>query len=539
MDAIILDLSNLEGHSNESFFHLIGNTDKLEQYTIKKIDKLGPSERRRHESANKFSIDNDLVSLVFDSGVIAIDEYSYTHNYKVVRGFFECLDFFKIVKCFVVDRELLKNFIKNNVTNLSSSNDKISESESAKQFNGLTHFGHQLGAQDILIHLSSKNDNAYVTYKVDGALSKEVYNLKNYKLGRAIVSSVYNSKSGTGTQIGSYDDVTSPQRKNINHTIFDDRGNPIAEYEYRFTKTVTSGPGEVLVVMRAQGIPKRLEQLGLEDNQVSRFMDAIGLISENGGASIISGQTGSGKSTTNYACLLALPRTCVVQTFEDPIEFTKPSEYKNITQNALNKSIGYQNQLGSIMQQAPDVLFLQEIRDAETAKFAIGIANTGHGLVTSLHAKNPFGIVERLADLCGDEIKSSLASPGILKVLSHQALVNKLCPHCSKTREELNDEELKAFMPFLTSLRLKTSKKVRFKNSAGCEHCADGEKGRVPVLESIFIDQTDLQFIADGNFNDWRDYRIKNGHRTIRARVADLVKSGDVCISRYMVITDD
>lgn len=522
----LIDLTSISGNTDFNFFHRISDTSKLEDYTIK--ESLYFNERAKA---------HDLVALLFEQGVLAIDSFTFDQNFEKATKFISDIQEESIVKVYVVNPDLLSDYIKSRVTNLTSGFSELSDSEASKQFNLLAFKAHSLGAQDIYIHLSSSEDTAFATFKVDGELLQEPYPLKNYAFGRSICASIYDGKVGTGMQRGSFDDVTTPQERSIRHIITDDAGNTVGAYEYRFTKTVTRGTGEILINMRAQGKARQLSELGIQTDVLSELKQGVREISSTGGMSIICGQTGSGKSTTNYGLLLGLPRTCCVQTFEDPIEVTKPREYTNITQNSLNPKAGVDVQLASIMRQAPDCLFLQEIRDAATAKFAVGISLTGHGCVTSIHAPNPFAIIQRLEGLGVD--RSSLADSGMIKLLSSQVLVKKLCPHCALPISKLDKNERDAIEPHLRSIKCKTNKNIRFRNKQGCDKCNSGESGRLPILELIHLTDEDRKYILSGDNLGWKKYRKSQGHKAISDYALELFKAGVICFSRLQELTND
>ena len=521
-----IDLTGLSGNCDQNFFHRIDNTSKLENYTIKENENFLFKEKARK---------HDLLALLFEQGVIAIDSFSFDQNIEKVTAFISDIYNENIVKVYIVSPELLDAYIKARVTNLTSGI-TLTDSEASKHFNLLAYKAHVLGAQDIYISLSSADDTAYATFKVDGELLQSPYPLKNFAFGRAICASIYDGKAGTGMQQGNFDDVTTPQERRVRHVVTDESGNPVETYEYRFTKTVTASSGELYINFRAQGKAKQLHALGFQESILNDLKESIQKIAVHGGMSIISGQTGSGKSTTNYGLLLSLPRTCCVQTFEDPIEITKPREYSNITQNSLNAKVGVDVQLASIMRQAPDCLFLQEIRDKATAKFAVGISLTGHGCVTSIHAPNPFAIIQRLEDLGIN--RSALADSGMLKLLLSQVLIRKLCPHCCLTFNKLSQAERIRFEPKLKSLKCKTNKSIRFRNENGCEKCNSGEIGRLPILELLILNDKDREFILSGDNAAWREYRKSIQHKTISDYGLEYFKSGLICLSRYMELPD-
>ncbi|MAD89063.1 MAG: type II secretion system protein E [Pseudoalteromonas sp.] len=520
-----INLTNIAGENSNCFYQFIQDSQILSSYTIK--DDI---------AFNALASNLGVTALLFEQSVMAIDSYSFENDISTVSSLLSEADD-EIKKVYVLASDSLQNYIKLKVTNLKSGAAEVSDSEASKQFNALMLKSHRLGAADTYIHLSESDNTAYATFKVEGELSDQTYPLRDFALGRAICSSVFESKEGTGLQDGSFDEVTSPQRKNIHHIVHDENGNPLCRYEYRYTKTVTKGPGELLVNLRSASKARHLTELGLPDDELRLLGSIISSISTRGGMSLICGQTGSGKSVTNYAFLLALPRTKSIQTFEDPIEVTKPPEFINITQNSLNKNIGTKVQLSSIMTQAPDLMFLQEIRDHDTAEFAVNTALTGHGLITSIHAKNPFGIIQRLESL-GIE-RSDLASYGLIKNLSAQALVKTLCTKCSLKYDELDEQRKAEYMPILSKLRCKSNQDIRFKNLKGCKHCQRGEVGRKPILEILSVNSDDLHFIREGLIQEWRETRIKKGHKTIKSKGLQLFKSGEICLSRYLELNDD
>ncbi|KZN63391.1 ATPase, T2SS/T4P/T4SS family [Pseudoalteromonas luteoviolacea] len=516
----VINLTNIAGEDSDCFYQFIPDTQILSSYTIK--DDL------------RF---DGITALLFEQSVLAIDSFSFENAMPSVMSLLEKIED-EIKKVYVLGSDSLQNYIKLKVTNLKSGAIEVSDSEALKQFNALMLKSHKLGAADTYIHLSESNNTAYATFKVEGELSEQTYPLRDFALGRAICASVFESKDGTGLQDGSFDEVTSPQRKNVHHVVQDENGTPLCSYEYRYTKTVTKGPGELLVNLRSGSKARHLTELGLPDGDLELLGSIIKSISTQGGMSLICGQTDSGKSVTNYAFLLALPRTKSIQTFEDPIEITKPPEFINITQNSLNKKIGTRVQLSSIMTQAPDLMFLQEIRDNDTAEFAVNTALTGHGLISSIHAKNPFGIIQRLESL-GVE-RSDLASFGLIKNLSAQALVNTVCPKCSLKYDELEKGRKDEYTPILSKLRCKSNQSIRFRNLKGCKHCKHrGEIGRKPILEILAVTPDDLPYIRDGLFQEWRELRVKAGHKTIKDKGFQLFKSGQICLSRYLELNDD
>jgi type IV pilus assembly protein PilB len=205
------------------------------------------------------------------------------------------------------------------------------------------------------------------------------------------------------------------------------------------------------------------------------------------GILLISGPTGSGKTTTLYATLKLLNKeTRNILTIEDPVEYT----LEGINQVQLKESIGltFGAALRTFLRQDPDVIMVGEIRDPETANMAIRAALTGHLVLSTIHTNSAWGTVSRLIDM---GIPPFLVA-STLNTTAAQRLVRLLCPHCSEEKEFQPALYPKQFKPFLQVDQHFVAR--------GCEHCYyTGYKGRKAVYEVIPIDQ-DLAFeIKNGN----------------------------------------
>jgi type IV pilus assembly protein PilB len=237
----------------------------------------------------------------------------------------------------------------------------------------------------------------------------------------------------------------------------------------------------------------------LDQSQAFINLDELGFGSENltilnsllarpQGIILVTGPTGSGKSTTLYAALNRLKSEVInIVTVEDPVEY----ELSGVNQVQVNERAGitFASGLRSILRQDPNVVMVGEIRDAETARIAFQAANTGHLVLTTLHTNDASSAVTRLVDLGVDPfvIASSLSC-----VLA-QRLVRQNCPHCLVTQRV--DESL------LTRFGLSGKKEVlnKIKKSQGCEACQfTGYRGRMGVYELLVVDDEVRKQILDG-----------------------------------------
>ena len=220
--------------------------------------------------------------------------------------------------------------------------------------------------------------------------------------------------------------------------------------------------------------------LGAEDREMLRQ-----LIGHRHGVVIVTGPTGSGKTTTLYALIRELDNgETNISTVEDPIEYELPG----ITQMQVEtkRDFTFASALRAILRQDPDVILVGEIRDHETAQIAVQASMTGHLVLTTLHTNDAAGAVARLADL-GIE-RPALAAT--LRGVVAQRLVRRLCPHCQTTVEQLNEEE------FALSVRYGVMPKLR---AAGCDRCGQsGYRGRMAITEILTLQSGIQEMVANG-----------------------------------------
>ncbi len=217
-----------------------------------------------------------------------------------------------------------------------------------------------------------------------------------------------------------------------------------------------------------------LENLGFTD---SNFRKVLRMINVPNGIILVTGATGTGKSTTVYAVLQKLnaEETNII-TVEDPIEM----DIEGISQIQTNSEIGlnFATALRSILRQDPDVIMVGEIRDTETAKIAIRASITGHLVLTTLHTNNSLNTIERLLDM---EVERYLLASSLTGIIS-QKLAKKLCPNCRKLRPT-NEYEKNLFRTCL-------NKEINeIYNAEGCEVCGNGYHGRIAIHEVLLINQ--------------------------------------------------
>ena len=245
--------------------------------------------------------------------------------------------------------------------------------------------------------------------------------------------------------------------------------------------TLPSSNGErvVLRLLDKQAGRLRLENLGMDEVTLGRLRE---IVSRPHGIFLVTGPTGSGKTTTLYSSLAELNTAALnILTVEDPIEYNLPGIGQ--TQVNTKAEMTVARGLRAILRQDPDVVMVGEVRDLETAEVAIQASLTGHLVMSTLHTNTAIGAVNRLIDM---GIEPFLLSSSLIGVLA-QRLVRVLCPHCKSPRPASANE--------LEFLRLRAATVFE---PTGCEHCQQtGYRGRMGIYELVTIDDTLRQQIHD------------------------------------------
>ncbi len=269
----------------------------------------------------------------------------------------------------------------------------------------------------------------------------------------------------------------------------------------------------------------RLEELGLSDKQLDTFLK---LISQPNGIILVTGPTGSGKTTTLYAALSRInsPDKNII-TIEDPIEY----QLDGIGQIQVNPKINltFATGLRSIVRQDPDVILVGEIRDLETAEIAIQSALTGHLVFSTLHTNDSAGAITRLIDM---GIEPFLVSSAMNAILA-QRLVRVICPYC---KEEYNPP---IFSLKEIGLDEETISKTKFYRGRGCSECSQtGFRGRMGIYELLILDDEIKSLISrTSDSNDIKREALRKGLITLRQDGAQKVLEGFTTVEEVIRVT--
>ncbi len=264
-------------------------------------------------------------------------------------------------------------------------------------------------------------------------------------------------------------------------------------------------------------IPK--EKLGFTKNNLEKFNE---LLMNPHGIILITGPTGSGKSTTLYTMLNELNQIHDnITTVEDPVEYM----IDGLNQVQVNTKAGltFAGALRSFLRQDPDIIMLGEIRDSETADIAIRAAITGHLVLSTLHTNDAVSTISRLEDMGIPPYMIAVSLKGVIS----QRLLRRLCPHCSEP-----------YTPEAGELKLLGLKEEEytFKKAKGCSFCNhNGYKGRIAVHEILLLNNGHHDLITrNASIDELTNYSMKTGMTTLRDECIRLLKDGITSLEEVM-----
>ncbi|HKX60415.1 MAG TPA: GspE/PulE family protein, partial [Verrucomicrobiae bacterium] len=281
----------------------------------------------------------------------------------------------------------------------------------------------------------------------------------------------------------------------------------------------------VLRVLDKGNLSASMDKLGLDSDTFRRFRAAV---DAPHGLLLVTGPTGSGKTTTLYSALNELnnPEYNIV-TVEDPVEFQIPG----INQVPVRKEIGlsFANALRSILRQDPDIVMIGEIRDTETAEIAVEAALTGHQVLSTMHCNDAPGAVARLDDM---GIAPFLISSSVLLACA-QRLMRRICSHCKEpvTYPVTMFRDLGIPANYFDGATLHRGR--------GCDRCNNtGYSGRTAIIEAMSItDDIRKAIIARASSMEIGKIAINQGMKTLRFAALDKVKDGGSTLEQTLVVT--
>ncbi len=333
------------------------------------------------------------------------------------------------------------------------------------------------------IHIEPVGNQSKIRYRIDGVLHTTIV-LPIY-VHSALISRI---KVMANLKI---DETRVPQDGRIRLKVHN------KDVDFRISTIPLMGQEKV--VMRILETPDKaptFEELGFLGQHAQHVQDAI---QRPNGLFLVTGPTGSGKSTTLFAALSVLNEEGInITTLEDPVEYYVPG----VNQSQVRPEVGFSFATGlrALLRQDPDIIMVGEIRDNETAELSIHAGLTGHFVLSTLHTNDALGAIPRMFDMHVEPFL--LAST--LNVVIAQRLVRRICDKC-KTTDELPDNVVAQVKKSLDKIPVEAfyggadPKKLQFYKGKGCPNCNDtGYKGRVAIVETIDITKEMKQLIAKG-----------------------------------------
>jgi len=363
------------------------------------------------------------------------------------------------------------------------------------------------------IHIEPYENVLRVRYRVDGVM----YTVQTLptKIKNALTSRI---------KIMSKLDIAErrlPQDGRIKLKLGKDR-----EIDFRVsTLPCLFGEKVVLRLLDKSNLQIDLTKLGFEPEQLQEFMDAI---SKPYGMILVTGPTGSGKTTTLYSALNHLNKTDVnIMTAEDPVEYN----FMGINQVQIKEEIGltFAQALRSFLRQDPDIIMVGEIRDFETAEIAVKAALTGHLVLSTLHTNDAPSTITRLLNM---GIEPFLVSSSVILILA-QRLCRRICQKC-KTEEHVPPQALVKL-----GFSEEEAKTIKVFKGKGCPACnGKGYKGRIALYEVMPIKDEIKDLILEGaSAGELKKAAIKLGMKTLRMSGLTKIKEGITTIEEVLRVT--
>lgn len=351
------------------------------------------------------------------------------------------------------------------------------------------------------IHIEPEEEQTKIRIRIDGILQDIVFFEK--EVYQNLLSRI---KLISGVKLNISDRPQDGRFSILIPSTLKQTGGPI---EIR-ASTLPAEYGESIVLRILN--PKSLitlEALGLRKELLEIVEKEI--IKPNG-MIVVTGPTGSGKTTTLYAFLRKIKKSEIkIITIEDPIEYHLQGISQ--TQVAPKKGYDFASGLKSVMRQDPDVILVGEVRDTETVNTALQAALTGHLVLTTLHTNDAAGVVARLTSL-GAKIAN--IAPAVNVVLA-QRLVRKICPKCKKM-EKISSQDFKKVKNELGLLKIKINKNIKIARVQKCEFCnLTGYKGRIGIFEIFLVDdKMERLILKNPSIADLKKAAIERGMTTMK-----------------------
>ncbi|MBF0453834.1 MAG: type II/IV secretion system protein [Magnetococcales bacterium] len=375
--------------------------------------------------------------------------------------------------------------------------------------NALLHDAVKRNASDI--HIGPTAGFVRIRYRIDGILH-QIYSIHRKLLSSLVVRiKVMGDINIAETRIPQTGQISFPY---LGQTV---------NFRVSIQPTI-NGENIVLRVLDLSQEIRSLEEIGVSAYNLDALFT---LLKRPGGLVLVTGPTGSGKTTSLYSMLNHLNQEGVnIMTMEDPVEYPMPS----ILQTSVNPEAGldYSAGIRALLWQDPDIILVGEVHDKETANMALQAAMTGHLVFTTLHANSTLGAIPRLMNLGAS---SDFIAGNINSILS-QRLVRRLCKKC-RTPQPVTASEAEL-------LGLASGEKVTLYHPVGCENCYHtGYQGRLPLMEVLQVDEAFDDLVSQGaTLTAFRELALSKGFRSMVEDGFEWVRAGETTLDEVGRVLD-
>ena len=488
------------------------------------IIKLIPEIQARRYRAVALSRDEQdiVVGMADPTNIFAYDELSRLLNSTIKLAVVREDDLLRTIDTVYRKTEQISDFAEKLSDELSDSDvdlaaivstADVADAPVVKLLQSLFEDAVQIGASDI--HIEPDESLVRIRQRIDGVLQEQVVDEKN--IAAALVS-----------RLKLLANLDISERR-----LPQDGRFSIKVGEHNVDVRISTMPilhGES-VVMRLLDQSKGtydLDSLGMPERIIKSFSHAV---TRPHGMVLVTGPTGSGKTTTLYAGLKILNQPDIkIITAEDPVEY----RLSRINQVQIHSEIGlsFANVLRSALRQDPDVILLGEIRDEETAEIAIRAAMTGHLVLSTLHTNSAIGTVNRLIDM---NVKSYLLAAALNAIVA-QRLVRRVCESCGKPTELLAEQR-----SYISAIGGEHAAHAEFLHGAGCAHCNNtGYQGRVGVYEFLEVNNELSNLLGRGDTVAFAELATRDsGFFTLEQAALQLAMTGTTSIEEVLRIAAD
>ncbi len=440
--------------------------------------KLVPIDFAKKFKVVPLYIDNDQLTVIVEDpfNITVIDELKKLTNKTIITAVAPLQEIEQAIDNWYTEKLDFDSLVDEAMNALSGSTVEIEEPPIIKLVNYIISTAIKNRATDI--HIEPEKNAVVIRYRIDGIL--HVIDFLPKDLGKVITTRI---------KIISGIDISESRLPQDGRSSFIFAGRAI---DLRVsTYPIDSGENIVLRILDKSKLLSKIEAIGFSDEQLKIFKK---LLNKKYGIILVTGPTGSGKTTTLYAALLDINSTMLnIMTIEDPIEYELPF----IRQSQVNEKAGFTFSKGlrSILRQDPDIIMVGEIRDEETLTIATHAALTGHLVLSTLHTNTALATIPRLKYM---GVSPNILASSLVGVVA-QRLIRLICPYC-KEEYIATDEEKGIIKEYLPDLPLDDD--ITLAKGKGCEKCKyTGYLGRTIISEIFEIDR-DIAKAIEKNLED-------------------------------------